>query len=221
MKSVFYHFIILASFIISIETHAFENVWVSEDHAALKADNRFSAETTTSLSKGTELTVIEIEKRWFQVKTPSGESGWIHKKNVLTYPPYLTATDESIDLFDEMPESSAEIQIASTERSIRGRMELFQEKDDSPDLIQSQICLPISVQSIDYNSQCAILEKIWVTSENAPLKTSWSVPAAAITTLTLGMELSVISYEYQGYWVETPFGETGWIYQGDVTGERP
>ena len=97
-----------------------EKRWISSGRAKLKADKSASSETITTLSIGTEVTVIAQEGRWYRILTPSGEEGWIYRGRLSDSPPAEEIKEESDNLFAFMPGSSIEADEADTARSIRG-----------------------------------------------------------------------------------------------------
>jgi uncharacterized protein YgiM (DUF1202 family) len=96
-----------------------ESVWVASEGAKLKTDRSASSRTVSELPVGTELNVVKSENRWYQVRTASGEEGWIYRGKVSNVPP-AKETADTVDLFAKMQGSGISADEAHTSRSIRG-----------------------------------------------------------------------------------------------------
>lgn len=83
------------------------------------------------------------------------------------------------------------------------------------------ILLSLIMAGMMFSAQAFAKETLWVSSDNATLKTDKSTSSETVTTLPAGTELSVISYEKKWYKVKTKEGKKGWIYRGKVTDEPP
>ncbi|MBA4366034.1 MAG: SH3 domain-containing protein [Desulfobacterium sp.] len=57
-------------------------IWVASDNAKLKADWKSSSATLAEVSKGTVLSVLAYQEKWYQVKLPNGKTGWIYRGKV-------------------------------------------------------------------------------------------------------------------------------------------
>lgn len=97
-----------------------ERLWVSSDKAKLKAEKSASSETITSIPLGSEVTVIDIEGKWYRILSASGREGWIYRGRLSASPPVKETQNESGDLFAFMPGSKIRADEADTARSIRG-----------------------------------------------------------------------------------------------------
>ncbi|MEW5909521.1 MAG: SH3 domain-containing protein [Thermodesulfobacteriota bacterium] len=64
-------------------------------------------------------------------------------------------------------------------------------------------------------------EKAWVSSYDAKLKAGKSATSETIAILSLGTELSVISFDGRWYEVSTGTGRKGWLYRGKVSSTPP
>ena len=96
-----------------------KKIWVSSERAGIKSDRAASSETIEAIEKGTELTVLEIENRWYHVLAPSGKKGWIHDVSISIYPP-AKPEDNIDDLLSDAGDTDISIQPDDTDRSIRG-----------------------------------------------------------------------------------------------------
>jgi len=96
-----------------------ESVWVASSGAKLKVDRSASSQTVSELPVGAELTVLNSEGRWYQVRTTSGKEGWVYRGKVSTAPP-PKETQETENLFAELGGSDISADEAQTSRSIRG-----------------------------------------------------------------------------------------------------
>ena len=64
-------------------------------------------------------------------------------------------------------------------------------------------------------------QTLWVTSENADLKSERSISSDTIAVLDRGSELIVQAFESRWYQVKTTDGKTGWVYRGKVSETKP
>jgi uncharacterized protein YgiM (DUF1202 family) len=96
-----------------------ESLWIASEGAKLKKSSSASSGTVSELPVGTEVTVLQSEKRWYQVQTASGQKGWIYRGKVSNVPPEKEIQDTG-NLFGEMQASSITADEAHTSRSIRG-----------------------------------------------------------------------------------------------------
>ncbi len=70
-------------------------------------------------------------------------------------------------------------------------------------------------------SICIAATTLYVTSENAELKTESSSSSSTIVELKRGSPLTLVSREGRWYKVTTLMNETGWVYRGKVSEEKP
>ncbi|MBC2716231.1 MAG: SH3 domain-containing protein [Desulfobacteraceae bacterium] len=70
-------------------------------------------------------------------------------------------------------------------------------------------------------SVCFAATTLYVTSENAELKSDCSSSSATIVELKRGSALTLVVSEGRWYKVTTLLNETGWIYRGKVSEEEP
>jgi len=64
-------------------------------------------------------------------------------------------------------------------------------------------------------------DSLWVTSENAKLKSEGSASSETVSELSLGTRLTVLQSEGRWYQVRTVSGKEGWIYRGKVSDTPP
>ncbi len=100
-----------------------QKLWVSSTGAKLKLDNTSSSKTIAELRVGTELTVIQFKKRWYEVSTPFGKKGWIYRGKVSTTQPPKEEKKKGGglgNLLGDLSGSNIQANNADTARSIRG-----------------------------------------------------------------------------------------------------
>jgi uncharacterized protein YgiM (DUF1202 family) len=119
--------LIITIFILSMAAVAFadiQKVWVSSEDATLQAERSLSSETVAEVRRGTELTVLTFENRWYHVTAPDGKTGWIFRGKVSSEP--VAGIDEDSGsggiggLLGGLTGSTIEAQSADSSRSIRG-----------------------------------------------------------------------------------------------------
>ena len=98
---------------------AWESQWVASEGAKLKTDHRASSKTIATLPIGTEVSVLDSEKRWRYIRTPSQQEGWIYRGRLSDSPPEKE-TEGTEDLFGSLTGSGISADEADTGRSIRG-----------------------------------------------------------------------------------------------------
>lgn len=109
-----------AVFIFSaITVYAGSAMWVASDKARLKSKPKASSTTLSTIPVGAKVSVLESEKRWYLVRTSSGQKGWIYRGKLSDAPP-AKEIEESGNLFGVMQTSSISADEAQTSRSIRG-----------------------------------------------------------------------------------------------------
>ena len=112
---------VLAAFLcLSLSTaFARESQWVASEGAKLKKDHAASSETIATLPIGTEVTVLNSEKSWRHIRTPSEQEGWIYRGRLSDSPPEKEA-EGTENLFGSLTGSGISADEADTGRSIRG-----------------------------------------------------------------------------------------------------
>ena len=68
---------------------------------------------------------------------------------------------------------------------------------------------------------CVAATTLYVTSENAELKSDSSSSSATIVELNRGAELTLVAKSGRWYQVTTESNTTGWIYRGKVSEDEP
>jgi uncharacterized protein YgiM (DUF1202 family) len=96
-----------------------ESLWVASEGSKLKMDRSASSSTVSELPVGTEVTVLQSEKSWYQVRTAAGQEGWIYRGKVSNVPPEKETQDTG-NLFESLQASNITADEAHTSRSIRG-----------------------------------------------------------------------------------------------------
>jgi len=100
------------------------SIWVSSDKAKLKMNRKSSSATIAELSKGTELSVLAYQKKWYQVNLGNGKTGWIYRGKVSKTAVEKTKAAEeggSIGgLLGDLTGSSIRADNTDSSRSIRG-----------------------------------------------------------------------------------------------------
>ncbi len=101
-----------------------EKLWISSKGAKLKSEKSSSSETVANLKIGTKLTVISFEKRWYNVKTKDGKTGWIYRGKVSESKPDVSENEKDSGglggLLDNIAGSNIQANASDTSRSIRG-----------------------------------------------------------------------------------------------------
>jgi hypothetical protein len=98
---------------------AADSQWVASEGAKLKRDHAASSETIATLPIGTEVTVLNSEKSWRYIRTPSEQEGWIYRGRLSDSPPEKEAAGTE-NLFGSLTGSRISADEADTGRSIRG-----------------------------------------------------------------------------------------------------
>lgn len=103
-----------------------QNLWVSAKGAKLKESPNASSATIAELLLGTQLTVENNKRRWYQVTTIKGNSGWIYRGKVSKDKPAAASSqpprqDTSLgNALAGLTGSSITSDSADSARSIRG-----------------------------------------------------------------------------------------------------
>jgi uncharacterized protein YgiM (DUF1202 family) len=100
-------------------------LYVTSEDATLKAEKSSSSATISELRRGSALTQISKEGRWYQVKTPAGETGWIYRGKVSAEKPEIDESGEDEEeglggLLGDLSGSDIDADAADSSRSIRG-----------------------------------------------------------------------------------------------------
>ena len=104
---------------------AAQTLYVTSEDATLKADSSSSSATIVELKRGTELTVVAKDRRWYNVTTTTGEKGWIYRGKVSEEPPEMEDMEEEEGegvggLLGGLSGSDINADAADSSRSIRG-----------------------------------------------------------------------------------------------------
>ena len=113
---------------------ALESQWVASEGAKLKTKHKASSKTITTLPIGTEVTVLDSEKRWRYIRTPSEQEGWIYRGRLSDSPPEKEE-EGTENLFGSLAGSEINADEAGTGRSIRGlstETEAYAKKTGTP-----------------------------------------------------------------------------------------
>ncbi len=106
---------------------AAETLWVTSDNAQLKESASASSRTIATVPIGVEVKVLKSEKRWHQIRIPSGEQGWMYRGRLSETAPEQASKEGGGDLFGTLASSNIKADEASTGRSIRGLSEETEE----------------------------------------------------------------------------------------------
>ena len=90
--------------------------------------------TVAALPIGTEVSVLDSEKRWRYIRTPSEQEGWIYRGRLSDSPPESPA-EGTENLFGSLAGSEISADEAGTGRSIRGlstETEAYAKKTGAP-----------------------------------------------------------------------------------------
>ena len=104
---------------------AAQTLYVTSEDATLKADSSSSSATIMELKRGTELTVVSKDGRWYSVTTPTNEKGWIYRGKVSEEPPEMEDMEDEEGegvggLLGGLSDSDINADAADSSRSIRG-----------------------------------------------------------------------------------------------------
>ncbi|MCG6878198.1 MAG: SH3 domain-containing protein [Deltaproteobacteria bacterium] len=120
MKKCCFSVVVAAmSFFFVISAYAGSAMWVASENAKLKSAPKASSSTVSTLAVGIKISVLKTENRWYRIRAPSGEEGWMYRGKLSDTPP-SKETEESGNLFGSMQSSSISADEAQTSRSIRG-----------------------------------------------------------------------------------------------------
>ena len=126
-------------------------MWVTSDKARLKSKPKASSTTFSTIPVGTEVSVLESKKRWYRVRTSSGEKGWMYRGKLSDTPPEKEA-EESDNLFSSMQSSSISADEAQTSRSIRGlskETEQYAQQRGTPEVYKKALDQVLAIRITD------------------------------------------------------------------------
>ncbi len=99
-------------------------LYVTSDVAELKSESSSASDTIVELGRGTVLTRIDTDGRWYRVTTQTGQSGWIYRGKVSEEMPAATDSAEEGGslggLLGGLSGSDIRADAADSSRSIRG-----------------------------------------------------------------------------------------------------
>ena len=143
-------------------------MWVTSDKARLKSKPKASSTTFSTIPVGTEVSVLESKKRWYRVRTSSGEKGWMYRGKLSDTPP-AKETEESDNLFSSMQSSSISADEAQTSRSIRGlskETEQYAQQRGTPEVYKKALDQVLAIRITD--KEVDVFLKIGKIGEYAP-----------------------------------------------------
>ena len=126
-------------------------MWVTSDKARLKSKPKASSTTFSTIPVGTEVSVLESKKRWYRVRTSSGEKGWMYRGKLSDTPP-AKETEESDNLFSSMQGSNISADEAQTSRSIRGlskETEQYAQQRGTPAVYKKALDQVLAIRTTD------------------------------------------------------------------------
>jgi len=126
-------------------------MWVTSDKARLKPKPKASSTTLSTVPVGSKVSVLESEKRWYRVRTTSGEKGWMYRGKLSDTPP-AKETEESDNLFSSMQSSSISADEAQTSRSIRGlskETEQYAQQRGTPEVYKKALDQVLAIRITD------------------------------------------------------------------------
>jgi uncharacterized protein YgiM (DUF1202 family) len=111
-------------FFILSTSFAATTLYVTSESAELKTESSNSSSTITELKRGSELTLVTKEGRWYQVTDENDKTGWIYRGKVSEEEPEIEETDEDEGglggLLGGLSGSDINADAADSSRSIRG-----------------------------------------------------------------------------------------------------
>ena len=126
-------------------------MWVTSDKARLKSKPKASSTTFSTIPVGAEVSVLESRKRWYRVRTSSGEKGWMYRGKLSDTPPEKE-TEESDNLFSSMQSSRISADEAQTSRSIRGlskETEQYAQQRGTPEVYKKALDQVLAIRITD------------------------------------------------------------------------
>ena len=130
---------------------------MSSTNAALKSDKTASSDTVAPLDVGTELTVTEVDGKWYHVKTASGKKGWIYRGKVSDTKPDIRSEEKSGDdglggLLGSLTGSGINAESTDSSRSIRGlspEAEAYADQTGKPKAYRDALDAVLAVKTTD------------------------------------------------------------------------
>ncbi len=99
-------------------------LYVTADNAELKTESSSSSDTIVELKRGTPVTLVTTEGRWYQVTTQTSQTGWIYRGKVSEEQPDIEESgDDSAGvggMLGGLSGSDINADAADSSRSIRG-----------------------------------------------------------------------------------------------------
>ena len=126
-------------------------MWVTSDKARLKSKPKASSTTLSTIPVGAKVSVLKSEKRWYRVRTVSGEKGWMYRGKLSDTPP-AKETEKSDNLFSSMQGSSIGADEAQTSRSMRGlskETEQYAQKRKTPKVYKKALDQVLAIRITD------------------------------------------------------------------------
>lgn len=154
-----YTLLSLCFFCVSI-SFASTTLYVTSENAELKSESSNSSATIAELKRGSELTLVSKEGRWYHVTTEENTTGWIYRGKVSDEEPEIEETDDDGGglggLLGGLSGSDINADAADSSRSIRGLSPEAKEyaqstgtPQQSQDALDSVISRKINEQEID------------------------------------------------------------------------
>lgn len=135
-------------------------LYVTSDGAELKSESSSSSPTVAELKRGSALTLLSAEGRWYQVTTENNQSGWIYRGKVSEEEPEIEDLEDDEGglggLLGGLSGSDINADAADSSRSIRGLSPEAKEyahatgtPQQSQDALDSVISRTVSDSEID------------------------------------------------------------------------
>lgn len=148
------------TFFIIASAIAATTLYVTSEDAELKSESSSSSDTIAELKRGSALTLVDTEGRWYKVTTSMSETGWIYRGKVSEDQPDIEDTaDDGTGLgglLGGLSGSDINADAADSSRSIRGLSPEAKEyaqttgtPQQSQDALDSVISRKITDQEID------------------------------------------------------------------------
>ncbi len=149
----------LLFFLLSV-SYAATTLYVTSENAELKTESSSSSATIVELRRGSSLTLVTKEGRWYKVTTPLSETGWIYRGKVSEEEPEIEETDDNEGglggLLGGLSGSDINADAADSSRSIRGlspEAKEYAQAEGTPqqtqDALDSVIARKVDEQEID------------------------------------------------------------------------
>ncbi len=159
-KLIFSSILFFVFFLTITIGYAATTLYVTSENAELKSESSSSSATIVELKRGTELTLVSKEGRWYQVTTEEDSTGWIYRGKVSEEEPEIEETDDDEGslggLLGGLSGSDINADAADSSRSIRGLSPEAKEyaeaagtPQQSQDALDSVISVKVDEQEID------------------------------------------------------------------------